>query len=170
MDYGLFGVRFLLLNIKKELLLHMKRMWLILIKKNYMQHSGMKVQSIFMKRKDINGCQKNLLNIHDVETWQNTILKTFEEDIAEINEKIETKKAKYEQVKNNDKKEAYRLNEDLSKLEKLKKLFYQLELSESEKRLLNNSILIVEGKSGIGKSDLFANEANLMLKAGENEL
>ena len=108
--------------------------------------------------------------IHDVETWQNTILKTFEEDIAEINEKIETKKAKYEQVKNNDKKEAYRLNEDLSKLEKLKKLFYQLELSESEKRLLNNSILIVEGKSGIGKTHLFANEANLMLKAGENAL
>lgn len=63
MDYGLFGVRFLLLNIKKELLLHMKRMWLILIKKNYMQHSGMKVQSIFMKRKDINGYQKNLLNM-----------------------------------------------------------------------------------------------------------
>ena len=47
-----------------------------------------------------------------------------------------------------------RLNEDLSKLEKLKKLFYQLELSESEKKLLNNSILIVEGKSGIGKNAL----------------
>lgn len=108
--------------------------------------------------------------IHDVETWQNTILKTFEDDIAEINEKIKTKKAKYEQVKDNDKKEAYRLNEDLSKLEKLKKLFYQLELSESEKKLLNNSILIVEGKSGIGKTHLFANEANLMLKAGENAL
>lgn len=108
--------------------------------------------------------------IYDVETWQNTILKTFEDDIAEINEKIKTKKAKYEQVKDNDKKEAYRLNEDLSKLEKLKKLFYQLELSESEKKLLNNSILIVEGKSGIGKTHLFANEANLMLKAGENAL
>ena len=71
--------------------------------------------------------------IHDVETWQNTILKAFEHDIAEINDKIKNKKAKYEQVKDNNKKEAYKLYEDINKLEKLNKLFYQLELSESEK-------------------------------------
>ena len=107
--------------------------------------------------------------IHDVETWQDTISNVFEHDIAEIDEKIRDIKKKYKQIKNSDNEE-HVLKENLNKLEKLNQLFYRLELSELEIKLLNNSILIVEGKSGIGKSHLFANEANLMLKAGENAL
>jgi len=107
--------------------------------------------------------------IHDVETWQDTISNVFEHDIAEIDEKIRDIKKKYKQIKNSDNEE-HVLKENLNKLEKLNQLFYRLELSELEIKLLNNSILIVEGKSGIGKTHLFANEANLMLKAGENAL
>lgn len=49
-------------------------------------------------------------------------------------------------------------------------MFYRLELSEIERNLLNKKILIVEGKAGIGKTQLFANEAISLLNANENAL
>ena len=76
----------------------------------------------------------------------------------------------YEAIQDDDKKKDTELRSYLEKLNKLKDLFYWLELSEMERKLLNNKILIVEGKSGIGKTQLFANEAISTLNANENAL
>lgn len=108
--------------------------------------------------------------IHDVENWQGNILDTFEDDIAEIEDKIREAQLDYEAIQDDDKKKATELRSYLEKLNKLKDLFYWLELSEMERKLLNNKILIVEGKSGIGKTQLFANEAISTLNANENAL
>lgn len=75
-----------------------------------------------------------------------------------------------EEIKGSDQNKAARLKKYLRELNKLKNLFYRLELSEIEKNLLNNKVLIVEGKAGIGKTQLFANEAISLLKENEDAL
>lgn len=108
--------------------------------------------------------------IHDVENWQCIISSTFEHDIAEIETKIMNAQTDYEEIKDNDKNKADALKRYLNKLNKLKQLFYRLELSEVERNLLSNKILIVEGKAGIGKTQLFANEAISLLNSNDNAL
>lgn len=108
--------------------------------------------------------------IHDVENWQGNISNAFEDDIAEIEDKIGKAQFDYEEIKDSDKNKAAELRRYLDKLNKLKNLFYRLELSEIERNLLNNKILIVEGKAGIGKTQLFTNEAISLLNAKENAL
>lgn len=108
--------------------------------------------------------------IHDVENWQDSISNAFENDMAEIEDKIEKTQFDYEEIKNSDKKKSAELRSYLDKLNKLKNLFYRLELSEIERNLLDKKILIVEGKAGIGKTQLFANEAISLLNANENVL
>lgn len=108
--------------------------------------------------------------IHDVENWQNMIDKEFEDDITEIVTKILNVQNEYEKIKDSDPNKVAELKRCLKKLDKLKGLFYQLELSEIEHALLNNKILIVEGKTGIGKTQLFTNEVISLLDANENAL
>lgn len=108
--------------------------------------------------------------IHDVENWQGMISTEFEHDMTEIETKIADAQFEYEEIKGRDKNKAAGLIRYLGKLNKLKNLFYRLELSEIERNLLNKKILIVEGKAGIGKTQLFANEAISLLNANENAL
>ena len=108
--------------------------------------------------------------IHDVENWQGNISAAFKYDIAEIETKITDTQLDYEEIKDHDKNKAAELRSYLGKLNKLKNLFYRLELPEIERNLLNNKILIVEGKAGIGKTQLFANEAISLLNSKENAL
>lgn len=108
--------------------------------------------------------------IHDVENWQGNISTAFKYDMAEIETKITDTQLNYEEIKDSDKNKAAELRSYLSKLNKLKELFYRLELPEIECNLLNNKILIVEGKAGIGKTQLFANEAISLLNSKENAL
>lgn len=108
--------------------------------------------------------------IHDVENWQNIISTTFKTDIAEIENKISDTQRNYEENKDINKNKAAILRSYLRKLDKLKKMYYRLNLSEVERNLINSKILIVEGKAGIGKTQLFANEAVSLLNAKENAL
>lgn len=108
--------------------------------------------------------------IYDVENWQRMIFKTFEQDITEIETKISNVKDEYEKIKDSDKSKATVLKRYLRKLNELNNLFYRLELSEIERNLLNNKILIVEGKAGIGKTQLFTNEAISLLNTNDNAL
>ena len=108
--------------------------------------------------------------IHDVENWQGMISKAFEHDLTEIETQIANAQLGYEEIKGSDKNKAAGLKRHVGKLNKLKNLFYRLELSETERNLLNNKILIVEGKAGIGKTQLFANEVISLLNANENAL
>lgn len=90
--------------------------------------------------------------IHDVENWQEKLLSTFQEDLIEIKTKITDIQFEYEKIEDSDKNKASILKLYLEKLEKIKGLFYQLELPEIERNLLNKKILVVEGKAGIGKT------------------
>jgi len=111
----------------------------------------------------------NIDTIHDVESWQSNISNEFETDLVEIEERIGKIQRDYEEIEGSDKKKA-ELGSYLDKLNKLKNLFYRLELPKIEQNLLNNKILIVEGKAGIGKTQLFANEAISLLNKKENAL
>lgn len=108
--------------------------------------------------------------IYDVENWQGMISTTFEHDMTKIETQISKVQFEYEEIKDSDKNKAVGLKRYLGKLNRLRNLFYRLELSEIERNLLNNKILIVEGKAGIGKTQLFANEAISLLNANENAL
>lgn len=108
--------------------------------------------------------------IHDAENWQEMIFTEFQQDIHEIETKIADVQFECEEIKGSDQNKAARLKKYLRELNKLKNLFYRLELSEIEKNLLNNKVLIVEGKAGIGKTQLFANEAISLLKENEDAL
>lgn len=108
--------------------------------------------------------------IHDVENWQEMIFTEFQQDIREIETKIADVQFECEEIKSGEQNKAVRLKKYLRELNKLKDLFYRLELSEIEKNLLNNKVLIVEGKAGIGKTQLFANEAISLLKENDNAL
>ena len=55
-------------------------------------------------------------------------------------------------------------------MKQLKELFYWLELPEIERNLLNKKFLVVEGKAGMGKTQLFANETISLLDANEDAL
>lgn len=94
----------------------------------------------------------------------------FQQDIREIETKIADVQFECEEIKSGEQNKAVRLKKYLRELNKLKDLFYRLELSEIEKNLLNNKVLIVEGKAGIGKTQLFANEAISLLKENDNAL
>ena len=109
-------------------------------------------------------------SIRDVENWQEMISTAFEHDMTEIETKISDAQSEYEEIKGSDKNKAAELKRYIGKLNELRNLFYRLELSEIERSLLNNKILIVEGKAGIGKTQLFANEAISLLDANENAL
>lgn len=108
--------------------------------------------------------------IHEVENWQGLILEEFESEIFEIESEITDVQIKYEKIKESSKNKSAELKRYLEKLNKLKELFYRLELSDYDKELLNNKILIVVGKAGIGKTQLFANESISLLNANENAL
>ncbi len=123
-----------------------------------------KLSKLIVKLSDV-----NFETIYDVENWQNIISTTFKTDINEIEDKIANAQKDYEEIKDSDDKAAT-LRMYLRRLDKLKSLYYGLELSEIEKKLLNSKILVVEGKAGIGKTQLFANEAVSLLNKEENAL
>lgn len=112
----------------------------------------------------------NSENICDVEKWQEMISTAFENDINEIEAKLADAQNEYEKIKNRDKNKETRLKIYIEKLKQLKELFYWLELPEIERNLLNKKFLVVEGKAGMGKTQLFANETISLLDANEDAL
>lgn len=108
--------------------------------------------------------------IYEIENWQGIISTAFEHDIAEIDAKIVDIQTDYEKIKDSNKSKATEVKRYLSKLNKLRQLFYRLDLSEVERNLLSSKILIVEGKAGIGKTQLFANETISLLNSNEDAL
>ena len=112
----------------------------------------------------------NSESICDVEKWQEMISTAFENDINEIEAKLADAQNEYEKIKNRDKNNETRLKIYIEKLKQLKELFYWLELPEIERNLLNKKFLVVEGKAGMGKTQLFANETISLLDANEDAL
>ena len=112
----------------------------------------------------------NSESICDVEKWQEMISAAFENDINEIEAKLADAQNEYEKIKNRDKNKETRLKIYIEKLKQLKELFYWLELPEIERNLLNKKFLVVEGKAGMGKTQLFANETISLLDANEDAL
>lgn len=112
----------------------------------------------------------NSESICDVEKWQEMISTAFENDINEIEAKLADAQNEYEKIKNRDKNKETRLKIYIEKLKHLKELFYWLVLPEIERNLLNKKFLVVEGKAGMGKTQLFANETISLLDANEDAL
>ena len=112
----------------------------------------------------------NSESICDVEKWQEMISTALENDINEIEAKLADAQNEYEKIKNRDKNKETRLKIYIEKLKHLKELFYWLELPEIERNLLNKKFLVVEGKAGMGKTQLFANETISLLDANEDAL
>lgn len=112
----------------------------------------------------------NSESICDVEKWQEMISTVFENDIDEIEAKLEDAQNEYEKIKNRDKNKEIRLKIYIEKLRQLKELFYWLELPEIERNLLNKKFLVVEGKAGMGKTQLLVNETISLLDANEDAL
>lgn len=108
-------------------------------------------------------------NVNDIRKWQNIILDESKSDIKNIEEEILSLQKELKDINEDDYK-IKRLQSDLKKMEKIKSLYYQLELSKEEIKLLNSKVIIVEGEAGIGKTQLFANESVTLLNAGENAL
>ena len=106
-------------------------------------------------------------SIHDVEHWQDKVNEHFSDNIIAIESKIDD--AKSQILKNGDssREKVAEYKWELNKLEKLLNLYHALEITETEKKLLNNKVLIVEGSAGIGKSHLFANETFEILNDNE---
>lgn len=96
----------------------------------------------------------NSESICDVEKWQEMISTAFENDINEIEAKLADAQNEYEKIKNRDKNKETRLKIYIEKLKQLKELFYWLVLPEIERNLLNKKFLVVEGKAGMGKTQL----------------
>lgn len=55
-------------------------------------------------------------------------------------------------------KQRANLNKELANNRMLQNLYYKLKISDTEKKLLSDKFLVVKGKAGIGKTQLFANE------------
>ena len=106
-------------------------------------------------------------SIHDVEHWQDKVNERFSDDIIQIESKIDDTQSQILEIRDSSREKVAEYRLELNKLEKLLNLYHALEITESEKKLLNNKVLIVEGSAGIGKSHLFANETFEILNDNE---
>ena len=106
-------------------------------------------------------------SIHDVEHWQDKVNERFNDDIIQIESKIDDTQSQILEIRDSSREKVAEYRLELNKLEKLLNLYHALEITESEKKLLNNKVLIVEGSAGIGKSHLFANETFEILNDNE---
>lgn len=108
--------------------------------------------------------------ISEAENWQRNIGDEFKDTIVKIETRIKETEREYSEIRSTDPDKATEIGARLKNLNKLNDLFYRLELPKIERELVNNKILVVEGKAGVGKTQLFANETNSLLKANENAL
>lgn len=108
--------------------------------------------------------------IHEVEVWQDRINEQFENEIKEIKAGIQYAQSELDKVQESDRKKASECRNRINKLTRLFNLYFGLDVSEIESKLLNNNILVVEGRAGIGKTQLFANEAFTILNDNEDAL
>ena len=67
-------------------------------------------------------------------------------------------------------KQRVNLNKELANNRMLQNLYYKLKISDTEKKLLSDKFLVVKGKAGIGKTQLFANETFSILNNNDDVL
>ncbi|CEM62440.1 hypothetical protein [Treponema phagedenis] len=110
----------------------------------------------------------NFYTISDCLQWSEKIKKIFEKDIADLNEQITAKKQKLNEttLENHDRNN---LKNDIDQLTEIINIPSLLEFDE-EADVLQKKVLIINGKAGTGKSQLFATTANLINSTGGSAL
>lgn len=104
------------------------------------------------------------VNVFQCLDWTNIIKEKFSDEIAELNNEIETKATLVSSSMG--KNDSYiEIDRELRGLKFLVDFPVLLEFSDTEKKLIKRKVLIVQGGAGVGKSQLFANVAEKMLEA-----
>lgn len=118
-------------------------------------------------------------NITEAFEWYDSITRKFNEEIDEITtEKKRLEQQSRELSENNKNNTSDRswyqeydsIRDKIDELEELTLLPELLLLSDKEKSLITSKILIVSGEAGSGKSHLFAQETETLLKEGRSPL
>ena len=107
--------------------------------------------------------------------WDDIIRKAIGQSLCEFESSIEKLNNELEELTSDDKKteahrrrnETYEILEKIKLFEKLCSIANSLKLTEREETLIQSSILILEGKAGVGKSHLLANETQKMLSCDQ---
>lgn len=100
--------------------------------------------------------------------WQSDLERSLQSDITQVQEVLSNKEIELEN--DIDDKEKHLLNQELNNVKMLQSMYYKLEISDVDKELLSRKFLVVKGKAGIGKTQLFAHEAFSILNNNDNAL
>ena len=100
--------------------------------------------------------------------WQSDLEKSLQSDITQVQEVLSNKEIELEN--DIDDKEKHLLNQELNNVKLLRSMYYKLKISDVDKELLSRKFLVVKGKAGIGKTQLFAHEAFSILNNNDNAL
>ena len=100
--------------------------------------------------------------------WQSDLEKSLQSDITQVQEVLSNKEIELEN--DIDDKEKHLLNQELNNVKLLQSMYYKLEISDVDKELLSRKFLVIKGKAGIGKTQLFAHEAFSILNNNDNAL
>lgn len=106
--------------------------------------------------------------IDEVTNWQTKLETSLQTDIERITESISN--AEKELESDIASKQRANLNKELANNRMLQNLYYKLKISDTEKKLLSDKFLVVKGKAGIGKTQLFANETFSILNNNDDVL
>lgn len=106
--------------------------------------------------------------IDEVTNWQTKLETSLQTDIERITESISN--AEKELESDIASKQRVNLNKELANNRMLQNLYYKLKISDTEKKLLSDKFLVVKGKAGIGKTQLFANETFSILNNNDDVL
>lgn len=108
-------------------------------------------------------------NILQCLDWSNAIYETFSDEIAKLGKIIDTKEKELNEYSEDNKKRT-ELENVIRWMEHLIDFPSLLEFNEIEKNLLQRKILIVKGDAGVGKSQLFANAAEKIIRSDGHAL
>lgn len=100
--------------------------------------------------------------------WQSDLERSLQSDIKQVQEILSNKEIELEN--DIDGKEKHLLNQELNNVKLLQSIYYKLEISDVDKELLSRKFLVVKGKAGIGKTQLFTHEAFSILNNNDNAL
>lgn len=103
--------------------------------------------------------------LSDCMNWENYMIDSFKEELAEIQADREKRsKTQFEDFENE--KEYYENLREIQTLERFLAISELLHISETEQKLLNQRMVIIHGKKGMGKSQLLANLSQTCLNEG----
>lgn len=100
--------------------------------------------------------------------WAEIIRQALQTEIRDVESIACIKRETIQQEE--DRKKRQEIRQEILELEYLLDIPLLLELTETERHILQRKVLIVEGEAGVGKSQLFAKSAEKRIRTGGNSL